>query len=113
MLRNAIKFASKGGVITITTDVITKQADADGTVGAERGVEEGQVVVVKIKDTGTGIAANILPKLFTKFATTSSEGLGLGLYVSKKIVEAHGGRIWAENTPDGKGATFAFGLPAM
>jgi signal transduction histidine kinase len=111
LLRNAIKFASKGGVITITTDVITKQADADGIVGAERG--GGQVVIVKIKDNGTGIAANILPKLFTKFATTSSEGLGLGLYVSKKIVEAHGGRIWAENNPDGKGATFAFSLPAL
>jgi signal transduction histidine kinase len=81
LLRNAIKFASKGGVITITTDVITKQADADGTVGGE---ERGQVVIVKIKDNGTGIAANILPKLFTKFATTSSEGLGLGLYVSRK-----------------------------
>lgn len=61
MLRNAIKFASKGGVITITTDVITKQADADGTVGGE---ERGQVVIVKIKDNGTGIAANILPKLY-------------------------------------------------
>ncbi|MFL6460176.1 MAG: ATP-binding protein [Nitrososphaeraceae archaeon] len=108
LLRNAIKFASKGGVITITTDVITKQADADGTVGGG-----GQVVIVKIKDNGTGIAANVLPKLFTKFATTSSEGLGLGLYVSKKIVEAHGGRIWAENNPDGKGATFAFSLPAL
>jgi two-component system, OmpR family, sensor histidine kinase VicK len=107
LLRNATKFASKGGVITITTDVITKQADADGTVGG------GQVVIVKINDNGTGIAANILPKLFTKFATTSSEGVGLGLYVSKKIVEAHGGRIWAENNPGGKGATFAFSLPAL
>ena len=108
LLRNAIKFASKGGVISITTDIITKQGDADPTVGGG-----GQVVIVKIKDNGIGIAANILPKLFTKFATTSSEGLGLGLYVSKKIVEAHGGRIWAENNPNGKGATFAFSLPAM
>jgi signal transduction histidine kinase len=112
LLRNAIKFASKYGVITITTDVIAKQTDADSTVGAEGG-GEGQVVVVKIKDNGTGIAANILPKLFTKFATSSSEGIGLGLYVSKKIVEAHGGRIWAENNLDGKGATFAFSLPAL
>ncbi len=108
LLRNAIKFANKGGVITITTDVIAKQAHIDDRVAVE-----GQVVVVKIKDTGTGIAANILPKLFTKFATTSSEGIGLGLYISKKIVEDHGGRIWAENNPDGKGATFAFSLPAM
>lgn len=112
LLRNAIKFASKDGVITITTDLITKQAHTDGTVGAEGG-EEGQVVVVKIKDNGTGIAANILPKLFTKFATSSSEGLGLGLYISKKIVEAHGGIIRAENNLDGKGATFAFSLPAL
>src|SRR5919202_863055 len=89
LVRNAIKFASKGGVITITTDVITKQAHADGTDGVE-----APVAIVKIKDTGTVIAANILPKLFTKFATTSSEGIGLGLYISK-IVEAHGGRIWA------------------
>ena len=111
LLRNAINFASKGGVITITTDIITKQAHIDDRAG-ENG-KEGQVVVVKIKDNGTGIAANILPKLFTKFATSSSEGIGLGLYVSKKIVEAHGGRIWAENNLDGKGATFAFSLPAL
>jgi signal transduction histidine kinase len=115
LFRNAIKFASKDGVITITitTDVIIKQADTDGTVGAAKREGEGQVAVVKIKDTGTGIDANILPKLFTKFATTSSEGIGLGLYISKKIVEAHGGKMWAENNPDGKGATFAFNLPAM
>jgi signal transduction histidine kinase len=107
LLRNAIKFASKGGIITITTDVITNQTHTD-----DRG-KEGQVVVVKIKDNGTGIAANILPKLFTKFATSSSEGVGLGLYISKKIVEAHSGRIWAENNPDEKGATFSFSLPAL
>jgi two-component system, OmpR family, sensor histidine kinase VicK len=53
-----------------------------------------------------------LPRLFTKFATTSSEGIGLGLYIPKRIIEAHGGRIWEENNPDGKGATFAFSLPA-
>ncbi len=112
LIRNAIKFASNSGVITITTNVITKQAHTDDRVGAERG-GEGQIVIVKIKDNGTGIAANIFPKLFTKFATTSSEGIGLGLYVSKKIVEAHGGNIWAENNLDGKGATFAFSLPAL
>jgi signal transduction histidine kinase len=106
LLRNAIKFASKGGVMTITTDVITKQATDDRA-------KEGQVVAVKIKDNGTGIAANILPKLFTKYATSSSEGIGLGLHISKKIVEAHGSRIWAENNLDGKGATFAFSLHVM
>jgi signal transduction histidine kinase len=49
--------------------------------------------------------------LFTKFATKSVTGTGLGLYISKSIVEAHGGKMWAENNADGKGATFAFNLP--
>jgi signal transduction histidine kinase len=107
LLRNAIKFASKCGVMTITTDVVAKQAPTDDRA------KEGQVVAVKMKDNGTGIAANILPKLFTKYATSSSEGIGLGLHISKKIVEAHGSRIWAENNLDGKGATFAFSLHVM
>ena len=67
--------------------------------------------MVSIKDTGRGIAYDILPRLFSKFATTSPKGTGLGLYISKNIVEAHGGRIWAENNIDGKGATFYFSLP--
>ena len=66
-----------------------------------------------IKDTGTGIDAEILPRLFTKFATKSDRGTGLGLFISKSIVEAHGGKIWAENNSDVKGATFAFSLPLI
>jgi two-component system, OmpR family, sensor histidine kinase VicK len=70
-------------------------------------------VIISIKDTGTGINSEILPRLFTKFATKSDIGTGLGLYISKGIVEAHGGKIWAENNSDGKGATFTFTLPVM
>jgi signal transduction histidine kinase len=68
-------------------------------------------VIISIKDNGPGIHPEILPRLFTKFASKSDIGTGLGLYISKNIVEAHGGRIWAQNNPDGKGAIFTFTLP--
>src|SRR5215212_4088603 len=68
-------------------------------------------VIISIKDRGTGIDPDIQDKLFSKFATKSDTGSGLGLYISKSIVEAHGGRIWAENNSDGNGATFTFSLP--
>ena len=70
-----------------------------------------EIVVVNIKDTGSGIDTEILPKLFTKFVTKSETGTGLGLFICKSIVEAHGGKIWPENNTDGKGATFNFSLP--
>jgi signal transduction histidine kinase len=68
-------------------------------------------VIVKVKDTGTAINPEILPRLFSKFASKSFEGTGLGLFICKSIVEAHDGKVWAENNSDGKGATFAFSLP--
>ena len=64
-----------------------------------------------VKDTGDGIDPEILPKIFSKFITKSFEGIGLGLYISKYILEAHSGKILAENNIDGKGATFSFTLP--
>jgi two-component system sensor histidine kinase VicK len=73
--------------------------------------KHGSEVVVSVKDVGTGIDPEILPRLFTRFASKSAIGTGLGLYISKNIIEAHGGRIWAENNSDGKGATFSFSLP--
>jgi two-component system sensor histidine kinase VicK len=97
LLKNAIKF-TKEGPVTIA-----------GTEKMDYNKEE---VVVSIKDTGTGIDPEILPRLFTKFATKSITGTGLGLFISKNIVEAHSGKIWAENNSDGKrGATFYFSLP--
>jgi signal transduction histidine kinase len=68
-------------------------------------------VIVSVKDSGEGIHPDIFPRLFTKFTTKSFTGTGLGLFISKSIVEAHGGRIWAENNDNGKGATFTFSLP--
>ena len=66
---------------------------------------------MEIRDNGKGIDYEIFPRLFTKFATKSFRGTGLGLYIAKNIVEAHGGRIWGRNNKDGRGATFYFTLP--
>ena len=103
LLNNAIKFTEKG-IITITTTSVK--------VG-EQGKQTQEVVMVSVNDEGKGIDPEILPKLFTKFATKSGKGtgIGLGLFICKNIVEAHGGRIWVENNKDGKGATFIFSLP--
>ena len=98
LLNNAIKF-TKNGTVNINT-IITKGGNNNGTE-----------IVVSITDTGIGINPNIMQKLFSKFVTTSSHGTGLGLFISKAIVEAHGGRIWAENNSNGVGARFSFSLP--
>jgi signal transduction histidine kinase len=95
LLDNAIKF-TKEGTISIITEI------------EENG--HSKEVIVSIKDTGEGIDPEILPKLFSKFVGKSYQGTGLGLFISKSIIEAHGGRIWAENNADGKGATFSFTL---
>ena len=94
LLNNAIKFTQEG-VISISSEK----------------KDDNSVVVVKVQDTGQGIDPEISPRLFSKFASKSFEGTGLGLYISKSIVEAHGGKIWAENNRDGNGATFYFSLP--
>jgi two-component system, OmpR family, sensor histidine kinase VicK len=95
LLSNAIKF-TKEGSITIKTEI----------------KKDNNQVLVSIKDTGIGIDSEIVPRLFTKFATKSEKGgTGLGLFIAKSIVEAHGGRIWAENNRSGKGATFYFSIP--
>ena len=74
-------------------------------------------VIVKIKDTGTAIDTEILPQLFSKFASKSFEGNGLGLFIAKNIVEAHDANPWAENnnnnTDREKTATFYFTLPTI
>jgi signal transduction histidine kinase len=94
IIGNAIKFTKEG---TISIAVEKKK--------------DNKEVIVSVKDTGSGIDSEILPKLFTKFVTKSSKGTGLGLFISKSMIEAHGGKIWAENNADGKGAIFAFSLP--
>jgi signal transduction histidine kinase len=100
LLNNAVKFTEEG-TITISVDLESKRED-----------NYNDNVVISVKDTGHGIDSEMLPNLFTKFATKSeTAGTGLGLFISKSIVEAHGGKIWAQNNPNGRGATFAFSLP--
>jgi signal transduction histidine kinase len=105
LLNNAIKF-TQDGTISIHT---MKIADSNKNNSQNQKQEE---VIVSIKDTGTGIDSEILPRLFTKFAAKSEiGGTGLGLFISKSIIESHDGRMWAENNADGRGATFAFSIP--
>ena len=98
LLNNAIKFTNKDNIIIIN---IKKE-----------NIHCIDEVIVRIMDTGIGIESSIFPRLFTKFVTNSyGGGTGLGLYLSKCIIEAHNSKIWAENNSDGKrGATFSFRL---
>ena len=99
LLSNAIKFTKEGTITVITEEKRSNNID---------------LLIIRVKDNGTGINEDIMPILFEKFATRSEKGMGLGLFVSKNIIEAHGGRIWAENNADGeKGATFTFSLPLL
>jgi two-component system, OmpR family, sensor histidine kinase VicK len=94
LLNNAIKFTDEG-TISVSTEV--------------KGNSKREVFVT-IKDTGQGIHPEIESRLFSKFASKSLQGTGLGLFIAKSIVEAHGGKIWGENNSDGRGATFTFNL---
>jgi two-component system sensor histidine kinase VicK len=95
LLTNAIKFTEEGSIV----------------VTAEINDENKNSIVVSVKDSGTGIDSEIQPHLFAKFASKSFQGTGLGLFISKSIIEAHGGEMWAQNNSDGRGATFYFTLP--
>jgi two-component system, OmpR family, sensor histidine kinase VicK len=97
LLNNAIKFTKQGNI----------------TISTEKEKKYGKEVIVKVADSGSGIDPDIMSRLFTKFATKSHTGTGLGLYICKSIVEAHAGKMWAENNRDGRGATFSFSLPII
>lgn len=97
LLDNAINFTDQGTII-VTVQQIEKWPN---------------FIEIRVTDTGKGIDPTIRPRLFEKFVTKSerAKGTGLGLYLCKAIVEAHGGKIWAEDNAGGKGAVFAFTLP--
>ena len=103
LLDNAQKFTSEGYVVVTTDKKIDENNNSNNN--------NHSIAIINVCDTGSGVDPEIMPRLFTKFSSKSFSGTGLGLYICKNIVEAHGGRIWGENNKDGKGATFSFTLP--
>ncbi len=95
LISNAIKFSYNNGIITISKEVNV----------------DNKSIIISVIDRGRGIDPDIFPRLFSKFSTRSNHGTGLGLYICKNLVEAQGGRIWAQDNKDGPGATFSFSLP--
>ena len=112
LLSNAVKFTKKG-TIRVTTQIKEEEQDDQNDYRDSDNYGGNKVVVISIKDTGSGISPEMFPRLFSKFASNSFEGTGLGLFIAKSIVEAHGGKIWAENNADGKGARFTMSLPIL
>ena len=110
LLSNAIKFTDRG---KISINLFEKKNDDNNEEENGGGRKE---VIVSVTDTGSGINSEIFPRLFSKFASKSYQGTGLGLFICKSIIKAHGGRIWAENNDVSEdksgGATITFSLPA-
>jgi signal transduction histidine kinase len=123
LLSNAIKFTNEGFIeISIKREqAFNNHHNIGGNVSSGSNLiqkEQRQdisstssFIIVSVKDSGRGLDPDLIPRLFTKFATNSDQGVGLGLYISKNIIEAHGGKIWAENNKDQRGSTFSFTLP--
>jgi len=115
LINNALKFSeNEPVVISVKYGKESYPAKHDLNDSPEKIADKrtkDEKVIVSVRDRGKGIDREILPRLFTKFATKSDQGTGLGLYLAKSIVDAHGGQIWAQNNADGKGATFSFTLP--
>ena len=106
LVGNAVKFTTHGS-ITVKAEIERE----------EREIQDKDKALVSVKDTGSGIDPEIMPRLFTKFVAKSNAGTGLGLFISKSIIEAHGGKIWALNnrSSDGNsssaGSIFMFNIP--
>ena len=109
--------ADKERIVQVISNLLSNslQFTKEGRIAVDVGLaidhEKSREVIVTVSDTGSGIDREIVPRLFTRFASKSFQGTGLGLYISKSIIEAHGGKVWAENNIDGKGAQVSFTLP--
>ena len=117
LIGNAIKFTDDKGTINIKLDVVNDQADTRNRTTKETSEEiekdGNRILIVTVEDNGQGIDPEVFSKLFVRFVSKSYQGTGLGLFISKSIVEAHGGKIWAKNNINGSGgAAFSFTIPA-
>ena len=104
LVGNAIKFTNEGDTVTVSV------SEEDGVRRHENG-KGSKVLLIRVEDTGKGIDPEIRQRLFKKFASKSKKGMGLGLFISKNIVEAHNGEIWADPPSKEKGAAFSFTIP--
>ena len=104
LVGNAIKFTNEGDTVTVSV------SEEDGVRKNENG-KGSKVLLIRVEDTGKGIDPEIRQRLFKKFASKSEKGMGLGLFISKNIVEAHNGEIWADPPNKEKGAAFSFTIP--
>jgi two-component system, OmpR family, sensor histidine kinase VicK len=104
LVENSIKSVEEEGIVSI----VSEKKKINGINGSIK-----EIVIIHVKDTGSGIEKEVMHKIFTKISFKSEKGIGLGLYISKNIIEAHDGSMWAKNNnKDGKGATFSFSLPS-
>jgi signal transduction histidine kinase len=114
--RRVIIKADKVRIAQVLTNLLDNSINSgqEGIISVTTAIDpDTNSIIVSVKDDGSGINPHIIPRLFSKFATASERGTGLGLYISKKIIDAHDGKIWAENNKEGKGATFGFTLPLL
>jgi signal transduction histidine kinase len=124
LLSNAVKFTPPGGRVTVSTRVV--QGSGFRAQGEQSAYHEpstmnhelpGEYVEIAVRDTGIGIRPEDQPKLFQPFMRLEAslgaqcEGTGLGLVITRRLVEMHGGRIWVESEGEGRGSTFTFTLP--
>lgn len=110
--RDIIVEGDKGRISQVISNILSNATKftTDGSISIKSEKSNNQVII-SVKDTGKGIDSELFPRLFSKFASKSFSGTGLGLFIAKSIIESHNGKIWAENNIDGRGATFYFTLP--
>jgi signal transduction histidine kinase len=123
LFNNSVEFIQSIGIVTVQVTVVdrhyldkinqVKSHDYESLNKHDHKHDTDNFILIQIKDDGKGIDKYVLSKLFNKFVSTVDNHIGLGLYVSKYIIESHGGRIWAQNNTEGQGSTFSFILPLV